>query len=136
VDGGIFGLLGLIASHRGAVEYDFRTRFGYGLSEVGARITITEAARLVVIVRQDPSSAIAAALEGWTHPISREALILMDLFDLDMQVATGRKGKPKPHPGRPWQPDDRSVKRHGDTAGRSRAEVVAILNAHGHQLPV
>jgi hypothetical protein len=80
---------------------------------------------------------IAAALEGWSHPISREALVLMDLFDLDVRVATGGKGKAKPHPGRPW--DDESAKtvhRHGNSGGRSRDEVVAILNAHSRGLPV
>ena len=97
-----------------------------------------EAVGLVKILRADPSSMIAAALEGWSHPISREALILMDQFDLDMAAATsGSKGrKPKPHPGRPWKPSDKTVQKHGNTAGRSRAEVVAILNAHGHALPV
>jgi hypothetical protein len=96
-------------------------------------------ARLVAILRYDPSSAIAAALAGWDHPVSREALILMDLFDLDMQVATaGSKGsKAKPHPGRPYKTEtEKTVRRHGNAAGRSRAEVVAILNAHGHALPV
>ena len=101
-------------------------------------MTLAEAARLATTLAADPSSASFAAITGWSHPISREALILMDLFDLDMATATaGSKGrKPKPHPGRPWKPSDKTTKRHGDVAGRSRAEVVAILNAHGHSLPV
>lgn len=99
-------------------------------------MTWGEALRLVKILRADPSSMVAAALEGWSHPISREALILMDLFDLDMRVAVGKKGKIQLHPGRPWGPDSKTTKRHGDVGGRSRAEVVAILNGHGHQLPV
>lgn len=136
MDGGIFGLLGLISTHRGAVEYDLRHRFGLGLRDIGDRITLAEVARLVVIVRQDPSSAIAAAIEGWSHPISREALALYDLFDLDMQVAVGGKKKPKPHPGRPWEQGGPRREHKGDIGTRSRAEVVAILNAHGHALPV
>lgn len=133
MDGGIFGLLGLIAQHRGAVEYDLRHRFHLGLRDVGSTVSMFEVARLVVILRSDPSSAIAAAMEGWDHPISREALILMDLFDLDMAVNAGKK-KPKPYP-RPWKQKGVTQK-HGNTGGRSRAEVVAILNAHGHSLPV
>ena len=102
-------------------------------------MTLAEAARLVMILRADPSSMTAAALEGWDHPVSREALIAMDHFDLAMAAATAgsRRGpKPKPHPGRPWKSSDRTTKKHGDVAGRTRAEVVAILNAHGHSLPV
>lgn len=138
MDGGIFGFLGLIASHRGAVEYDWRTRFSAGLRSIGDTMTLAEAARLATTICQDPSSATFAAGAGWTHPISREALILMDLFDLDMTVATGGKkgARPKPHPGRPFASSDKTTKRHGDVGGRSRAEVVAILNAHGHSLPV
>lgn len=94
-----------------------------------------EAIRLTRILRADPSSMLAAAMEGWDHPISREALALMDLFDLDMAVNSGKK-KPKPHPGRPWKPTGKTTQRHGDVGGRSRAEVVEILNAHGHSLPV
>lgn len=105
---------------------------------MGESMGWAEAVRLVKILRADPSSMTAAALEGWSHPISREALILMDKFDLDMAVATGGKkgARPKPHPGRPWKPDERTTKKHGDAGGRTRAEVVAILNAHGHSLPV
>ena len=136
MDGGIFGLLGLIRDHRGAVEYDLRQRFGLGLRDVGDRIALSEMARLVKILRAEPSSAIAAALEGWGHPISREALILMDQYDLEVQINSDpKKGKPKRYP-RPFPIDDRDVKRYGDAGGRSREEVVAILNGLGHNLPV
>lgn len=137
MDGGIFGLLGLIARHRGAVEYDLRQRFGLGLRDVGDRITLAEIARLAVILRRDPSSAVAAALEGWDYPISREALAILDLYDLTMAAnSDGKKGTPKPHGGRPWPLDNKQERRWGNTGGRSREEVVAILNAHGHSLPV
>ena len=137
MDGGIFGLLGLIRLHRGAVEYDLRARFGLGLRDVGQRVTLSEVARLVVILRADPSSAIAAALEGWDYPISREALILLDHYDLDVRInSDSKKGRPKPHPGRPFKLDDRQERRYGNTGGRSREEVVKILNSMGHSLPV
>ena len=135
--GGIFGLLGLIQSHRGAVEYDLRHRFGLGLRDVGERITLTEVARLATILRRDPSSAIAAALEGWDYPVSREALAIYDLFDVTVLANTDTKGgRPKPHSGRPWKIEDRAQQRYGDTGGRTRAEVVEILNGLGHALPV
>jgi len=94
-------------------------------------------ARLVVICRSDPSSAIAAALEGWDYPISREALAILDLFDLTVAANSDpKKPRPAPHSGRPYKPDDKTRQRFGDTGGRSRDEVVAILNGLGHNLPV
>lgn len=133
--GGIFGLLDLIEEHRAGLEYDFRHRFHLGLSCVPDEIGWDEALRLVRILRADPSSALAASFEGWDHPISREALILMDQFDLDMAVNSGKRNKPKPHPMRPWKQQG-DVQRYGNTGGRSRSEVVEILNAMGHSLPV
>ena len=136
MDGGIFGLLGLISLHRGAVEYDLRQRFGLGLRDVGERVTLAEVARLVVILRSDPSSAITAALEGWAFPIDRTALAMYDLFDvMVMANSDPKKGRPKPHGGRPMPTDTRDVKRIGDTGGRSREEIVDILRRLGHNLP-
>ena len=132
--GGILGLLDLIEEHPGAIEYDWRTRFHAPASDIGTAYPWDESLRLVKILRADPSSMIAAAFEGWDHPISREALVLMDLYDLDMQVATGGKVRDK-HQGRPWRSDDRQRTRKGNAAGRSMAEIRDILNAHGHSLP-
>lgn len=58
-----------------------------------------EATRLVGVLAADPSSALCAALAGWEHPFSREALILADLFDV--QYASKAKRRPQPWP-RPW----------------------------------
>lgn len=85
-----------------------------------------EAHRLLQVLLSDPSSAIAAALQGWDHPISREALILMDLFDLDHQVAAGKRSV-QPHPGRPKKPS--ATNRIGDAGGRTPEQVAAILRA-------
>ena len=125
MDGGIFGFLGLIAGHRGAVEYDWRTRFGCGLRSIGTDMSLSEAARLAQTLLADPSSATAAALQGWSHPISREALVLMDIFDLDHQVAAGKKVKP--HTGRPEKAV--TTVRKGDVGGRTSEEVQAVLRA-------
>lgn len=123
MDGGIWGLLGLIRDHRGAVEYDFRTRFGFGVRDIGTRCSASEAARLAVILRADPSSMVAAAMEGWAFPISREVLAILDLYDLEHAKASK---KAKPHTGRPWANLAQQV-RHGDAAGRTPEEVKAIL---------
>lgn len=135
MDGGSLRLLGLIAAHRGAVEYDLRSRFGLGLRDIGERVTLPELARLVDILMADPSSMVAAAIEGWTHPISREAAVLMDLFDLNAAAHSGKK-KPAPYPGRPWaSKSDVKRERRGNAADRSPAEIRDILNTHGHALP-
>lgn len=134
MDGGIAGLLELIATHRGAVEYDWRTRFNLPLSAIGTELmTFTEAARLAQGLLLDPSSHSFAALHEWDYPMSREALVQADLFDLEHAGRT--KKKPKPYP-RPWhsrekQPD---VQRHGNAAGRSAAQVGAILKGFGHDI--
>lgn len=100
-------------------------------------MTFGEALRLLEVLRADPSSAVAAALEGWDYPISRETLAMLDTFDLTRALhADPKKGAPKPHPGRPFKTDQRAAQRFGDTKGRSRAEVVEILNRLGHHLPV
>lgn len=136
MDGGIFGLLGLIRVHRGAVEYDLRHRFGLGLRDIGNRVTIAEVARLITICRADPGSATAAAVEGWDFPISRESLALYDLYDLTVQAHSDtKKGRPKPRAGRPFKVETGNRQRFGNTGGRTRAEVVEILNGLGHSLP-
>lgn len=136
MDGGVFGLLRLIALHRGAVEYDLRQRFRIGLRDIGDTVTLFEVARLVVILRKDPSSAIASTLEGWEYPVSREALILMDHYDLDRALNHDpKKGKADRYP-RPYEVDDRQRRKYGNTGGRTRAEIVEILNGMGHNLPV
>lgn len=85
-----------------------------------------EAIRLMEVVSADPTSALAASLNGWKHPASREALVLMDLFDAFTKANFKR---PKPYP-RPW---DAGPRKFGRTK-LPRDEVVAILNAHGHNL--
>ncbi|NUR79985.1 MAG: hypothetical protein HOQ21_06015 [Dermatophilaceae bacterium] len=134
MDGGIFGLLGLIRDHRGAVEYDLRHRFGLGLRDIGDRLTIGEAARLIAICRTDPSSAVTAALEGWDFPISRVALALYDLYDLLLAAISDRKARPQPRPGRPYSTTTRDTERWGKA--RPAGEVAEILNRFGHTLPV
>lgn len=127
MDGGSWWLFGVLRDHRGAVEYDISTRFPnrcpLGLRSVGVTITLMEMARLLQIVRADPSSALAAAVEGWDHPVSREAAILMDLWDLEA-AKSGIK-QPPTYP-RVWKVTGPS-EQYGDAAGRSPEEVKALL---------
>lgn len=91
---------------------------------IGVEMPWDEAVRLGAILRADPSSMLAAALEGWDHPISREALVLMDLFDLEHTVNT--KKPPKPHPGRPWK-DQGKKQRMGNVGRRTPEQVRELL---------
>ena len=121
------------------MEYDFRTRFSGitdGLDGVPAQMGWGEAGRQVAILRADPSSALASALAGWEYPISREALAILDLYDLTMAANSDPKKRPKPHSGRPFDTSSKTTRRVGKTDGRTREEIVAILNAMGHQMPV
>lgn len=99
VAGGIVALGDLLAQHRGAFEYDWRTRFGLPLTCVPADMGWDEALRMFKILGADPTTQIAAALSKWEHPASWEFLALADLFDV--QLRSKSKRKPKPY-RRPW----------------------------------
>lgn len=114
----------LIESQQGPLEYDWRSRFHLPLSVVGESMTWGEAVRLVRVLRSDPSSALAAAVEGWDYGMTRESLLLLDLFDLEHAKA-GVKN-PKPHWMRPGKPQQNS-QRHGNRAGRSNSAVLALV---------
>lgn len=61
-------------------------------------MTVTEAARIAAVLAEDPSTATGAALAGLAMPVSLEAIVLADLFDLQMARAVKR---PEPY-RRPW----------------------------------
>jgi hypothetical protein len=85
-----------------------------------------EAYRVAMWLARDPSSAVGASMAGWDYPFSHEALILADLFDLHHTLNS--KQRPKPHPLRPFR-DQTTTRRLGNTGGRSRAQVLALLDA-------
>lgn len=129
--GGIVGLLELIEEHRAAVRYDWRTRFHRGLDEsVPDDIGWSEALDLVRVLRADPSSYTAAALEGWDYPLDRNGWMLADLIDVQGSSKAGKKWKAY---HRPLKSPDKT-QRWGDAGGRSRAAVVELLNSLGHSL--
>ena len=71
-----------------------------------------EAVRLHGIVASDPSSAVFAAMSGWQHPFSWEALALADLLDVQVAKATPKNKRLKPW-HRPWVRKDDSQRRMG-----------------------
>lgn len=81
-----------------------------------------ETSRLSQILAADPSSAIAAALLGWEHPVSQEFMALKALHDRTLDAHFKR-----PQTGYLPAPWDRPV-RHGETS-LSRAEVLSVLAA-------
>lgn len=97
-------------------------------------MSLYEAARLAQLLVRDVTSQTHAALAEWEFPLSREGFAAIDLFDLLLQIHHDPKKSFKPHPGRPFKVDDKTTRRMGNTGGRSREEIVAILNAHGHNL--
>jgi hypothetical protein len=96
-----------------------------------------EALRITKQLSIDPSSHVAAAVSGWDHPITHDAIVLMSLFDLQHQIAwaqSGRKGpRPKPYP-RPWSSN--TTKRAKPDARLTQSEIIAALRAAGHYGPL
>lgn len=72
-----------------------------------------EAYRLTEQLIKDPTSHVSAAMAGWDYPISFEALVTADLFDVTASVHSPANKKPDPWP-RPWkQKGSREKKRLG-----------------------
>lgn len=110
-------------AHRGAFEYDWRTRFHLPLAAVGRAMGWGEAYRLTQRLAGDPSSAVATALNDWDYPMTREAMVLADVFDSSEANRVGRKAKAYP---RPWSKTRRT---YGSTA-LTRQQLRAILDTH------
>lgn len=123
----------MIDAHRGAFEYDWRTRFGKPLRVVGRSMSWGEALRLTKILLSDPSSLVTAHAAGWEHPVTREDMVLRDLFDLTHQAAlAGSKKRAKPYP-RPWKTARSRTK---PAASVTQADILAALRHAGHTAPI
>ena len=85
-----------------------------------------EAYRLTTVLLSDPSSHVAAAVAGWDHPVSREWLVLADVYDLTARVAAGKKWKAKDAYPRP-------VPKRRFGKGMPRDQLVALLAEHRGQ---
>lgn len=120
----------MIDAHRGAFEYDWRTRFHLPLQAVGRRMSWGEAYRLTQILVQDPSSHVAASLAGLEYPITRVDLVLRDLYDLTHAIAAGKK-RPKPYP----RPEVKKKRVQPDKSV-TQDQIVAALRMAGHTAPL
>jgi hypothetical protein len=86
-----------------------------------------EAWHLTQELAKDPTSHVAAAVNGWSHPWTYEAAILADFVDNYVLAHTKKGRKPKPYP-RPW--DEKRNKKYRPKV--SQARVLAALAARGH----
>ena len=123
--GGILGLLDLIEEHRAAIAYDFRSRFHLSLAAIPDDVGWDEALDLISVLRRDPGTAVAAAMEGWDYGISREAVILADIFE--MEQATAGVKRPQQHPLKPWR-NKGQRNRMGNAGGRTPEAVRSLLS--------
>lgn len=85
--------------HEPAFVYDFRSRFGLGISDLGTSVPWSEVTCLVLILLSDSSSWLCAAKLNWAHPIDPNWAVQAATYDL--LAAVNSKRTPKPYP-RPW----------------------------------
>lgn len=98
------------------------------LSAIGSsRLSWIEAWALVERLALDTSSHLCAAIKGWDYPLSREALILADLFDLTALAHIEKKHRRsfKPY-RRPWKQEKG---RRSKSPTVNQATVRALLDA-------
>ena len=88
-------------------------------------MTWGEAIALTEVLAKDPSSWVHAALAGWEHPVSREWLVLTDLFD---QYMKSHFKKPERYP-RPWPDSGPREERFGEPI--APADIADVLRAFG-----
>lgn len=131
--GKIRAVLRLLEDHPAEITYDWRERFGLGAAAIfDGRVSWEEAWMLTRQLLADPTSRLAAAHAGWDHPMSREAMLLADLWDLTVAANTDKKkGRPKPYP-RPFKRKGQSRRSARPTVGQDQID--AALRARGYQL--
>lgn len=120
--GGIVWLLKFGADHPSAIRADFRSRFGLSFDEAGTTYSWREAVYLVQALLGDTTSLSQSSLHGWKYPVTREWMMLTELYDLTVRIHS-KGGKAKPVP-RPWP--DPEAKRVGVTT-HSREDVIRNL---------
>lgn len=124
--GGILELTELInGERRPQLTRDFREKFGISLYDIGLSVRYDEALTLVYNLSSDPTSWFHASLAGWSHPLSFEGMLLLELVNVETMAglnAIGKGKKYKPYPA-PWP--DKSKKTIG--TARPAVEALAIL---------
>ncbi len=127
--GGILELVGLIDDHPAALAYDWRTRFGCSVDDIGSgrpgAMTWGEATRLVRVLASDQSSWLCAALNRWPHPWSHELEVAASHWDLAAKVASKARSKVPTYP-RPWARND--APRRTERPALPQLDVRAALN--------
>lgn len=84
-------LLDLIEEHRSAFAYDWRTRFGLSHSAIGEAMSFGEAWMLTLELVRDPSSHVAASVNGMQFPVTREWLAVRAMVDNFVAVKTQKR---------------------------------------------
>lgn len=116
--GGILTVLELLDSHKAAMVYDFRHRFGFGPRDFGAALPWDEVVSLVAVLLSDPTSWLQTSKNKWDHPVDFNWTLTAATYDLLAQVNSKRKPQPWP---RPWPTSDRN------RIGRARKDARDIL---------
>lgn len=93
--GGILELAQLTGEHLHVVLQDFRSIYNTSFWDV----TVQEVWPLLLGLLVDPASRFHAAVAEWPSPVSREQLVLMDLYDRFVNANFKKPHVPYP---RPW----------------------------------
>ncbi|MGV9364526.1 hypothetical protein [Amycolatopsis sp. NPDC003731] len=117
------------------MAYDFRARFGLGLSApFDGTITWAEMWDLTSQLVRDPTAHTCAALNGWEYPISREAQALASLYDLTLVANTDSKkrNQVEPYP-RPWPSEDKNRSKAPTVDQQTIREALARTRENTHR---
>jgi len=87
-------------------------------------IPIGEACLLVRALLEDPRSRVASEVAGWSHPVSREWMMLAFVHDVVVDTTPGVKNPGRFHMPRPW---DSGTKKLGGGTKRTAKQALAIL---------
>lgn len=114
------------ADHPSAIRADFRSRFGISFEDAGESYSWHEAIYLVQALLADTTSLLQASVRGWKYPVSREWMMLAELYDLDLRIHS-RGGKAKPVP-RPWPDPNKSRVGSATSSRKSILENLERMN--------
>ena len=91
--------------HRSRLTRDFREKFHLSIHDIGSTVRYDEAWDLIETLLADPSSWLHAGMADWSHPLSYEGIVMLGLYDIELQAALNAVGKgkrfkqyPKPWP--------------------------------------
>jgi hypothetical protein len=118
--GKIAELVWLLEDHTDEFIYTLHT-LGWAVGDIGVTVAIATVSACVSVVARDPGSVLHASIHGWDAPVSREWMILANIYDSSEANRLGRKFKPMK---RPWP--DRGTEKLGRT-NLPPAEAKALL---------